>query len=850
MFLAVTTNVFSQSYRLDADNEPLNKVLNRLDLEISFDDRALASYSATVARSFDNSEEALTWLLEGKPFRIEKIGTVYVIIPVDVQPPKEINSALQYTATERYIYKGTVESLTEGAPLEYATVSLLDRNNRHLTTGITTREGQFAIQTPFFPSKVKISYLGYETLLQDIHTMSGELGRFQMREDVVMLDEAVVTAENTRMTINRVQYTVTPQMREGVDNALELLNSIPGAYFDKTSNTVLLNHQANILLLVDGIQQPYAYLNHLSANRIHAVEALYALSGRYVSDDYAGIIHFILKKDYTGYDVNVSDAVTYNLSKNGGYNRLSEHHPSIGIIYTTRKLNFFGMYNYDRENRHIPTTKHLNYNTAEFTTLSAGRNSYESENHTLTGGLNYHIKPRQLIGIQADYSSGNTWSIQNYTFRRTDFAQSREHTFTDFSNNRIKARALTGTLFYQGQVTNRLHLYGDFSYNYYYNDVGNEYRQDEPSYYRHVDLWDEYKNQTALNVEAKYNLSRRLTVEAGYANIRRRYASQSSVGLGFLDYSENRNKAFAYFSWYLSDKAGLRSGIALEHNSQRNRDVENAYLRTLPFLRIDYTLHPKATLAAGYATSQSYPALNHLSPIGIVIDTFLTQLGNPNLISAVRHQAFAELTLWNRLKIMPQFSYTRDGVSEVYDRIEYKLFRTFENIGYREYSLHAAYDQTLAPGLRLKNTVMLYHSEAMFRGIRNALNGWTFHSEADWYCPRAMFGVQLAWYRNMKKNILWQGYQMSDKDYWCVTARKELWDSRLSVMLSYIPPITFGVRYDRIKELNTPLYQEKTVLNLESYNQMLLLKISFRFDRGSKQPAASRSDRRVNEREE
>jgi len=82
-----------------------------------------------------------------------------------------------------------------------------------------------------------------------------------------------------------------------------------------------------------------------------------------------------------------------------------------------------------------------------------------------------------------------------------------------------------------------------------------------------------------------------------------------------------------------------------------------------------------------------------------------------------------------------------------------------------------------------------------------------------------------------------------------LTARKEFWKNRISASLSYIPPLAFGIRYDRIKEMDTPLYKEKTSINLKSYNQMLLLNISIRFDRGSAKPIESRTDRKTIERE-
>ena len=843
---AVSSTVSAQTFNIDVKNESLNKVLIGLGLEISFDNRALSAFTVSASRSFDNPEKALAWLLEDKPFRLEKIGKVYVVIPFDYQHQDASAIVLQTKGNERSVFKGAVVSAINLEPLEYASVSFFNIDDQLITTGITAGDGRFAVLSPQIPKKLKISYIGYETLWKEMDNLNVELGVFALNETVITLDEAVITAENNP-SLNRSVYQVTPDMRHGTDHALELLNKIPGASFDKASGSARLNQFANILLLVDGIQQSHAYLNHLSPGRVQAIEVVYALSGRFVSDDYAGIIHFILKKDYTGYDIHVSNVTSLNLSSAC---LLTENRPSVGLTCTTRKMNFFGMYEQGYEKRNIYSSKSLTYSASELASLPTDRpnNLYKNDGYSVTGGLNYHIKPLQLLGIQADYSSSNTNAFQEYTMRRTDFNNESDRIFANRTENRINAYAVTSSLFYQGQVSDRLHLYSDFSYNYYYNDMENAYRIDEPSNYLYADMWDEHKNQTVLNVESKYKLKGRMTLESGFSNIRRQYASESSQGRGFLDYSEQRNKAFAYITGNLSEKAGFKTGMAIEHIRQRDRENENSYIRVLPFLIANYRFNRLTTVSAGYATNQAYSSLEHLSPISIAIDTFLTQIGNPVLKSAVRHQVFAELSLWNKFLLKPQFCYVSDGISETYERKEYKLYRTFDNMNFREYSLHTSYNQTLGAYLRLKNSVTLYRSEALHKGIHSALNDLTFSSEADYYHPHASFGVQLGYYRLMKKNILWQGYQMTDRDYWCMTARKEFFNKRISATLSYIPPIMFGVRYDRTKILDSPLYKEKTTMHLASYKQMLLLKISVRFDRGSAKPTQSRTDRKINER--
>jgi hypothetical protein len=826
--------VLSQAFRLDIDNKPLSKVLNRLGVEISFDERALSEYSVSLSESFESREDALFRLLENKPFRIEKIGSVYVIVPADGNgtADKTAASALK----TQLIFRGTVIDESTREPLEYTTISLLHPGGEPFLSGITTEEGRFSFETTVRPEMLKISYLGYETLLTDVRDRQGELGVFTLKEKAIPLGETVVTADRDKP--NRTVYSLSPQMYHGVDNAMELLNRIPGVRFDDHSRAVVVNNRTDVLLLVDGIQYPQAYLWHLSPRRIHAVEVMQASSGRFVSDDYVAIVNFMLNKNYTGYDVNVSDISSLNLSESNGYSRRTEDRPAVGITYAIRKWSFFGTYSYEREKRNLFSSKELAYGNSLLTSVPPEHpnNLYESGNNILSGGVNYRITPRHLAGVQGDYASGNVYTRQAYTLRRTDLTTNHNRILTNTTEDRTQAHTFASSAFYQGQITNRFHLHGGFSYNYYYNLIENEYRQGETANYRYENFYNEYKNQTVLNVEGKYFLSDNLSAEAGYSNIRRWYASTSDKGMGFLDYGEQRNKAYAYLSYHPSDKAGLKAGAALERIHTRNRETPGNYIRLLPFFQASYKIGRQVHVLAGYAANQSYPSLYQLSPMSTVIDTFLTQIGNPALKPAVRHQAFAELTLWGQWRVIPQFNFVRHGISEVYERKEYKLYRTFDNIHTREYSVQVAYDRMFGY-FRLKNAVTLYHSEALHQGVRNSLNGWLFFSEVNWYHPGAAFGVQLGYYRDMKKNILWQGYQMSGRDYWRLSVQKELWRERISVMLSYIPPVASGVRYDRVKEMDTPLYGEKTILRLDSYSQMLLLKISVRFERGGIKPA-------------
>jgi hypothetical protein len=99
---------------------------------------------------------------------------------------------------------------------------------------------------------------------------------------------------------------------------------------------------------------------------------------------------------------------------------------------------------------------------------------YQNDNHIFGGGVNYNITPLQLLGVQADYASGNTSAYQEYTMQRIDPSNNYNKILVNKTRNGIKARTFAGALFYRGQITNRLLLLGDLSYSMRHRAVREE----------------------------------------------------------------------------------------------------------------------------------------------------------------------------------------------------------------------------------------------------------------------------------------------------------------------------------------------------------------------------------------
>lgn len=91
LLLAIATATLAQKLRIAALNEPMDKVIKRMGVEVSFDSRALSKYRVSVERTFLNPQQAIDFILLDKPFVCQQIGGVYVISAKHHLPkPKKI----------------------------------------------------------------------------------------------------------------------------------------------------------------------------------------------------------------------------------------------------------------------------------------------------------------------------------------------------------------------------------------------------------------------------------------------------------------------------------------------------------------------------------------------------------------------------------------------------------------------------------------------------------------------------------------------------------------------------------------------------------------------------------------
>ncbi|MDH6311944.1 hypothetical protein M2137_000707 [Parabacteroides sp. PFB2-10] len=221
VLLCVYPVMYAQEIKINAADESLDKVLQNLGVEISFDSKAVSIYRITETKVFETMDDAMIYLLKDKPLVYKKTGNVYVIYPEETQkqpspPPKE------------YILSGVIADDTNGEKLAYA----------HIQTGngtiITDEKGFFSLKSHDSSTRIRTYYLGYnsiDTILSTGHHALHTTPR------LMMIPEITVSPSSTAMMMQsgktsgemRLNYAVAGQMPGSGDNSVfNLLRMMPG----------------------------------------------------------------------------------------------------------------------------------------------------------------------------------------------------------------------------------------------------------------------------------------------------------------------------------------------------------------------------------------------------------------------------------------------------------------------------------------------------------------------------------------------------------------------------------------------------------------------------------------------
>ncbi|MFT4804326.1 MAG: hypothetical protein ACJAZK_000994 [Psychroserpens sp.] len=327
---------------------------------------------------------------------------------------------------------GIVIDANDKYPLEYATVSIINSNDKTLVTGeITNMKGEFKLDILPGIYDVKIEYLSYKTRTYENKIIDKNigLGTVGLELNLEALDAVEVIAETTTVEIklDKKIYNIGKDLTTAGGTVSDALNNVPSVSVD-VEGSISLRGNANVRILINGRPSALAgfgdtnVLSQLPAEAIERVEVITSPSARYDAEGTAGILNIILrKKEILGFNgsinlnlgnpdlIGFATTINYrtekfNLFSNIGYRYFDAPRNSLSTIdYFDRLIDgeiIEPTYKRVRE-KEVVTRLNRNYNG------NIGMEYYLSDKTSLTGSLFYRY------GEDADLSLNNSERFNN-----------------------------------------------------------------------------------------------------------------------------------------------------------------------------------------------------------------------------------------------------------------------------------------------------------------------------------------------------------------------------------------------------------------------------------------------------
>ena len=557
--------------------------------------------------------------------------------------------------TKNYIITGQVVEASSNQSIDYATVTLKDKNTNKTLTGTTTENGgQFELKSKSRDIYIEISFIGYSAKRIDEIIFDGQradLGIIKLGEDSQQLDEIVVTAEKstTEFKLDKRVFNVGTDLSSTGASALEVLNNVPSVNVS-IEGDVTLRGSGGVQILINGKPSVMAddggALGTITADMLQSIEVITNPSAKYEAEGTSGIINLILKKnEKTG--VNGSFTVNTGLPNN--------HSVGVSLNKRTENFNLFTQLGVgykvqptDVENINIDRT-----NGSTVTTI--GEENRNEKYYNIILGTDYYLNATNTITLSGSF----THEFEDQP-SLTNFASLDEN--DNITREWQREEVTTAT---NPKLQYELQYKKDFTDNkdhkLLFSAIGNYFGKDQSSVFNEktisgIDALTNQTTETAFN-EGKYTFNLDYTkpfadswtIETGAQYVDNTVSNDYSVSdqingeyvvdQGLTNLFEYDQKVLGLYGTgsYENELWGLKLGLRAE-----NTDVstllantletnEQTFLNLFPSAHTSYKVSDRISMQAGYSRRIYRPRLWDLNPFFNIRNNFTIRTGNPNL---------------------------------------------------------------------------------------------------------------------------------------------------------------------------------------------------------------------------
>lgn len=762
-------------------------------------------------------------------------------------------SSFHVSAQEPVQVSGQVKDAQTNENLPYCKVVALNAKDSIVRGGVTDENGFFRL--PLIPGQYKliISSYGYEndTVQTDPFREDNFLGVFKLENSVLDIDEVKVQASSRIDMLEKDVQIITDQQRMGATAAKNVLDRIAGISYDQYAGTLKVDNDANIMILVNGVEKSQEYVQNLDPKRLIRVETIRDPGGRYGLEGYTAIVNVILKRDYQGSELYIEQMQLVDIVTE--HKRLDYINAHIGPTYnfTKNDLNIYGSAFIERGDYKITSESTTGYadgtvveENAEWRVPNALILEVDA-NFTL--GLDYRINPKHLISFESNLNYlPRRFNQENINYKTSVYSNDSLIDQYDFLT-KIQTRTINtyNSFFYIAEFNERTKLNVNFTYSNYKDEYTNSTSQE--GFYDREEVGVNKKQYTRGYAELDHILSKRMSIQVGYGNTWRELKNDYSVSItdpntaATADFSSNfrltdmRHKLYSNYSWKIGKKWSSRIGIAAETSSPKADGQQRNYLIFQPMFDLRYAAGEKINYTLKYRTSSNYPSISETNPFTNLINPRMTSTGNPFLKPSTTHKFSLRVNIMQGLlSIEPYSHYSNNTVVNVGELDANNIFNfRYENAkSYTRNGVKLNFSKFFKPGIIVQSNLEVYHSQINSSSGTNSFVDWQGEADLIYMFMKTETMLGLKYQREQSKNITGLGYAKGDVDFWLLFYQRPLFKKRASIMVGYFLPLDFGVGYNQSSHSETTGIVMHTDNDVSLVKNMFLVEFSFRLSKG------------------
>ncbi|MCD4795016.1 MAG: outer membrane beta-barrel protein [Bacteroidales bacterium] len=754
-------------------------------------------------------------------------------------------------ADKNYGVSGQVKDEKTNEAIEFCSVRIFNMKDSLITGAVTDSKGFFTTSLSKGNYCLLIEYLGYETDTTEISVKKGNefLGIFKLKPDDDLIAEVTINGTTKENLLDKDVFLVTEDMRIGAADTKDVLSKVKGVDYDRYNNSIKVDGEDNIIILVNGLEKDQEYIKNLAPDRLKKIEVIRDPSGRYALEGYSAVINVILKQNYKGTELHFSDQCLIDTDNKNAEYLFPVNSFSVTLNYTYNKVNLYSKVSNNYLNIDLLSSGNKVYDSG----LSISKEPKDDmpnlqvnnfrDNFTL--GADYYVNPKHTVSFESNFRGlifRDNINVSKYNVLYTQDGNEIDN-FDIENKNKSESKSNYHSLFYVGKLNKNNSLNIDFTYSNYYDKYSNEYF--ENALIERKESGTNDKVYTKFYSEFNHTVSKKANVQIGYGNTMKKLVNTFNPDdidfelppedVNDFEYTDIRHKFYAYYSWNLNDKLGFKLGGAAETSSPEAYDLKTNYFIYQPYADIKYKPLKVLDIRLKYRSSSDYPTIDQANPFTYVIDQESVKTGNPYLSPAVIHKASIKLNIMTGLaSIEPYYHFSNNYITQIGTLRDDGIFEyAYDNAGeYNHSGIKGSLTIPFGKSLFLQSNADFYKSSIEYEGSLNELNDWTMNSQLIYVNQKHGTVAGLIYQNNLKKVITAQGYKMWNNDFWALLVQQPFFKKKLNVMFLYILPLNIGADYEQGSYIETSTYNERKIEDLNILKNIFMVQISYRINKG------------------